>query len=294
MPDDNTTAQATGDSVETPETTQDSNEHQEEVEETAEETAENNEADPEDSAGAPEEEDEEMDPLLKAKKHADRKITELGHAVSAKDQALESREQVLIAAVTRNPDLLIEMYDDKSELYDLDLANKIRDKAPEVYQKADAIFRQRQSQAPVYQAPVYQAPAPQDIESIVDAKVREREHLNEFRKTLGYNEADFSVIIPGVKKIADAIRSENPEVTMDTALRSAFISLYPGNYEKSIVKSAAIKASTKAAMEGTAGGGSASQEGPGSKFKWTPEEQKALEVSGLTKERYLKVVHNIT
>jgi hypothetical protein len=285
MPDDNTTAQATEDSVETPETTQDSAEHQEEVEETAEDTAENNETQAEDSGGAPEAEEEELDPLLKAKKHADRKITELGHTVSAKEQAL-------VAAVKRSPDLLIEMYDPQSEMYDLALANKIRETQPEVYQKADAIYRQRATSTPAPQT---------DIDSIVEAKIREREErqekqgaLDEFRKTLGYSEADFAIISPGVVSVAETIRRNNPDIPMEAALRSAFVGLYPDDYNKSVIKSVALNASKKKALIGTAGGGGGSDFSSSNKFKWTDEERIALKTSGLTEERYLKLVHNIT
>lgn len=277
MPDENTTAQATEDSAETPQENLDSAEHQEEVEETAEETAENNEASSEDSDGAPEEKDEEEDPLLKAKKHADRKITELGQTVTAKEQAL-------IAAVRKSPELLIEMYDEKSELYDRTLAEKIKAAHPDVYNRADEIYRG---------APKAQA-AP-DIDQLVSKKVEEylngsseKQVLDNFRKELGYDEQQFSLIEGSILNIAKAICRENLEMPLEVAIKNAFIGMYPGEYTKTVKKEIALGASKKRAMVGPSGGGS-SDDGT-SKMKLTAEDKEAIRVSGLSEERYIELM----
>lgn len=281
MPDTDTTAQPTGDSVETPETTQDSSEHQEEVEETSEDTDENNEAKPEDSNGAPEEEDEEMDPLLKAKKHADRKITELGQTVTAKEQAL-------ITAVRKSPELLIEMYDQNSEMYDLALAEKIKATHPDVYNRADEIYRGITPKSPE-----------KDIDKLVSEKVQEylsgtseKQILDNFRKELGYDEQQFSLIEGSVLNIAKAIRRENPEMTLEIAVKNAFIGMYPGEYTKTVKKEIALGASKKRAMVGPAGSG-ASDDGT-ARPQLTAEDRKAIEVSGLSEERYVQLMYRKT
>ena len=151
--------------------------HPESTPENEEDPSIQNEENPEDPDGAPEGESEELDPLKKAKKFADQKISELGAKAS-------SREKSLVAAVRKSPELLIEMYDPSSELYDKDLANKIRSENPDVYQVADRIYKERMYG--VQDPTEYGGVSKSEIERIVAQKIAEAERrsseVNAFAK----------------------------------------------------------------------------------------------------------------
>lgn len=267
----------------------DSEEEQpEESEEEGGETLDSNDSDLEDSEdGAPEEDDEEDDPLKKAKKHADRKITELGTKLSQTNSKL-------VEAVKRSPELLIEMYDDKSDLYDRDLAQRITAEFPDVYAKANEIFKAKMMQRG---APAQQNPAKPDPEEYIKrqvamlmathtAEVEARTALDAFRKKLGYSLDDFAKIEPGLKSLSDSIRRIEPEVTHEDSYTRAFLAMFPGDYERGVKNKTLVNVSKKLALE-TQGGGAANSKLK--KVKISDQDREAAKVANLSVERYLEL-----
>lgn len=294
MKDDSATADPSAtdkDSAIPPVEEQDPEGHPEEPTEQGEETPAPNEEAPEDPAGAPEDESEEdLDPLEKAKKHADRKIAELGEKAS-------SGEKKLIAAVMKTPELLIEMFDPSSELYDRKLAEKISQEKPDVYARADAIYKaKRAGTVPPPNVVTPQAqPAVTDalIKQKIDEALAEREKvlseragLQEFKDSTGLTAEQFEVIEPNLRAIAASLREADETLDLKDSMKRAFMAMFPGDYEKSVRQKAFLDVAKKKAMISPAGSGE-SPLGDKKLRKLSPEEEAGWKASNLPLERYI-------
>lgn len=283
----------------TTEDEQNSNEHSEDSEENEEETSEENESESEDSEdGAPEDEDEEdADPLKKAKKFADRKITELGTKLSQSSQKM-------VEMVKKSPELLIEMYDENSSLYDRDLADKIRYEFPDVYQQANQVFRARVTQQRAGGNQTYANQGAQTDGQAVGAEEYLRKQmammfsslqrendtksaLSTFRQRLGYSEEEFSKLAPSLVSVAESIQKIDPERSYSSALEHAFIAMFPGDYEKDVKKKTLVGVSEKLALQ--SGGGKASSSAGKKKLKITQQDREAAAVAKMSVERYMEL-----
>lgn len=278
------------DSAITPVIEQNPNGHSEADTGTEEGTSIQNEESLEDPTGTPEgDAEEELDPLLKAKKHADRKIAELGERASTSDK-------MLTVAVSKNPELLIEMYDPKSELFNRKLAERISAENPDAYARADAIFRQRQERAP---AP--QAYAPQGVvtDAMFEQKmaeylakhekvVTEKSATQEFQESLGYTDEQFQVISQNLKTVAASIREADSSVDLKTSLKRAFIAMFPGDFENEVRQKTMLDVAKKKAMTSPSGGGEGAPV-ERRKMKLSADQEAGQKASGLPLDRYLEL-----
>lgn len=277
----------------------DSQEHLETDAETEDDTSEEKNEDPkaldsEDSTeGAPEEEgvkgdEEELDPLEKAKKHADRKIRELG------DKAATG-EKLVIAAVQKSPELLIEMFTEGTEMFNPDLAKKIATDHPDVYKKADEEFKRRQIAQQRGSAPVQNQGSQDDIIERKVAEVlakreatqSEQTQLSEFQKELGMTDAQFQVLLPSLKPIAGALRQADSGLSQKESLERAFMAMFPGDYEKATKQRVLVDVARKRAM-GTQGGGGDS--GPSRATELSPAQEEVWKRTSMSKERFMEIV----
>lgn len=248
---------------------------------------------PEDpSNGAPEDEgtkgeEEELDPLEKAKKHADQKIRELG------DKAATG-EKLVIAAVKKSPELLIEMFAEGTEMFNPDLAKKIAIEHPDVYKKADEEFKRRQIAQQGGPAPVQNQAPETDIKKIVAqvleeerGKASEQTQLSEFQKELGMTDAQFQVLLPSLRPIAGALRQADSGLSQKESLERAFMAMFPGDYEKATKQKVLVDVARKRAMGTQGGGGDA---GPTKTGELTPAQEEAWKHTSMTKERFMEIV----
>lgn len=243
-----------------------------------EETPIENEVPAADSEEQPAAEIEEEAPKT-PEDHAKEKIRQLGTKASILEKQMTS-------AVIKKPEMLIELYDPKSELFNRDLADKIREAYPEVYREANEAYLNKGKPAG--------APPAQDVERLIAAGIEKyqkdqesKQALESFKKDLNLSDEDYAAVVPQIKTIATQLLTNGHSPDYRDALERAYIALFPGEYENVIKKDAYLNASKKIAATNP-GGGSSPSLGK-SNPKLSAEDEIAIKTSGQTPARYLEL-----
>lgn len=274
MSDDNSTV--------TPVTTEeapDSNEDKGQVEE----TTENNESTDADSQEQTEPVVEEEDPLEKSKRHADEKIRQLG--TKAADM-----ERKITNLVISNPQMLVDLYDPSHASHDPVLAEKIKAQHPDVYAKADAIYKEK-----LTKGSSKDQPGNPDISKYIAMEVaRHQEESTKqsataaFVQKVGLPAEDVEILLPQITAVATQLKQSGIVATYEEALDRAYIAVCPDDSAKAVQKNAYVKAAKKLAAVSPTGGGS-NVDAPKSGIKLSDEDMEAIKASGLPQARYIQL-----